>query len=124
MHLKKPFLICNTDHYQLSDANINLTQQPAMVIMRDLKNQYELQVFLGAININEILIYRENESIKIYKNDSNSKICSNTLLYHFYMPSNVNTDALKVKRSQFGICVILPKTQSTHPSVVRLLPIE
>jgi hypothetical protein len=122
MHLKKPFLICNTKDNHLNVEIFSKHFHPS-IVMQNFKDRYEVQVHLGNVDISEVLVYRQDESLKIYKKDKGCEKC-NTLLSHFYIPSNVNTAAIKVKRSDYGICIIMPKVERTYSSGMLLLSIE
>ena len=122
MELKKPCLICNTKVSQLNVVTHKGQYNP-QVIMRDLTGRYELKVHFNDVIVPEVLVYRRDESLRIYAENNSADGC-NTLLSHFYMPSDVESDAMKVIQLPDGICVIMPKVRATSSSDWLLVPME
>lgn len=122
MQLKKPFVICNKtlDLFHLQDHGVQSNHE---ILLKDMNGHYELWVLFKGIALEDIQVYRWNESIKVYRKKKPEND-NDAMLLSFLIPANVKMTDIIAKERRGCLCIIMPKIRKVANAKPILLSIE
>jgi hypothetical protein len=122
MPLRKPFVICNKslDLFHLQDHGIYSSHE---ILLKDMDGHYELWVLFKGIALEDIQVYRCNESIKVY-HKKKAENDNDAILLSYLIPANVKLAEVSAKERRGCLCIIMPKIRKVANAKPILLSIE
>jgi len=104
--------------FQATDPESNHTAH-----LKSMADRYELWILLPDVSLYHILVYKEAETIKVYRKDKLKKQ-PDTLLEQFVIPNAIKSKMIRVKEFDYGIKIIMPKRVSDYAAALSRLPAD